>query len=402
MAMGYFIGLLVDLLILEADAPFHSYFVAGTAFIATVDLIFALALFKKDPLQIFLGVFMILTIHHNLMAVAAQLDALEIFPPFIADFPNLNYIVYLLLVFLLVFPLLVYLFCGLLRKMVDIGIDMHLWRALFLLPFFNYVTGIFSDMYFAAQPSGTAQAAISALVRCLLTIGCYIVALKMLLYAYEKAISSYRIQVAEQQMALEQERYLALTAHIAQTDRLRHDWRHHMLAFRALIDQGDLPGLSDYLSQIGETYRLQEMAPICTRPAVDVILRHYLGQAAQQGIDVQHQVNIPVSFGRSDLDLCIVFGNLIENALEACLRQQEEPRFIAVGAACISENTLALRIKNSFAGTVTQREGSYLSSKRKGFGLGLASVKSIAVERGGRFRTSVAGGVFTVEIFLNA
>lgn len=402
MTIGYCIGLVVDLLVLEADAPFHSYFVAGTTFIASVDLIFALLIFKKDPLQIFLGVFMILTIHNNLMAVATQFDALHLLPTFMADFPQLNYIVYLLLAFVITLPLLIYLFCTLLKQMVDIGIHMHLWRALFLLPLLNYITGILNDMYWAAEELGTIQGVVGAGMRCMLTIISYVVALKMLLYAYEKAVSGYRIEVAEQQVELERERYKTLSEHIAETARLHHDWRHHMLALKALVDQENLKGLRVYLSQIGETYRVNGSSPICLRPAVDAMLQHYLGQAAEQGIEVRHQVNVPLEFGRSDLDLCIVFGNLTENALEACLRQKEGQRFISVTVDCIGGNTLALRVKNSFDGTVRERGGDYLSSKRKGSGLGLASVKSIATERGGRFRVSAAEGVFTVEILLNA
>lgn len=400
MAIGYCIGMVVDLLILEADAPFHSYFVAGTVFIVSVDVIFAIAIFKKDPLQIFFGVFMILTIHIHLMAVATQFDALHLFPTFMVDFPRLNYIVYLLVAFLITLPLLIYIFCNLLRKMVEIRIDMHLWRALFLLPLFNYITGLINDMYWAEGQLGTIQGMVSALMRCLLGIGCYVMALKMLMYAYEKSISGYRIQVAEQQVELERERYLTLAEHIAQTDHLRHDWRHHMLAFRAFIDQGDLSGLNDYLCQIGETYYVNNEPMICVRPAVDVVLRHYLVQASAQGIEVQHHVNIPKTFERSDLDLCIIFGNLTENALEACLRQREGRRFISVTVDCIGENTLALRVKNSFDGTVTEQGGDYLSSKRKGMGVGLASVKSIAMERNGKFRISTADDVFTVEILL--
>lgn len=402
MTIGYGIGMVVDLLILEAGAPFHFYYIQGTVFIALVDLIFAIVIFKKDPLQIFFSVFMILTINDNLMVVATRFDALHLLPNFMADFPQLNHIVYMMIAFLLIFPLLIYLFCKLLRQMVEIGIDMHLWRALFLLPFFNYITGLINDTYWAEQQLGTVQGFVSALVRCLLTIGCYVVALKMLLYAYEKAISGYRIQVAEQQVGLERERYITLAEHIEQTARLHHDWRHHMLAFRAFIDQGDLSGLSDYLCQIDETYRVNDEQPICSRLAVDAMLRHYLAQAVQQGIEVEHRINIPETFERSDLDLCIIFGNLTENALEACVRQKEGRRFISVTVDSISDNVLALRIKNSFDGTVTKQGGDYLSTKRKGLGVGLASVKSIATERGGKFRVSAVDSVFTVEILLKA
>ena len=90
------------------------------------------------------------------------------------------------------------------------------------------------------------------------------------------------------------------------------------------------------------------------------------------GIDMGREINI------SDADLCAVFSNLLENALEACNRQRDENRFISFHVKQ-TDSALSIRMENSTDGNIAARGGAIMSSKavgRKGYGL--ESIKEIA------------------------
>lgn len=398
---GYCIGFAFHILLLVSDAPLFRYHIVGTAILVILDIAAAVLLFKKAPLKIFLGVFIILNTQNNMMAIATQLQGLELFPLFLPEFPDLNYMVYLQGSLFLLLPLLYYLFCKLFRQLVEIEMDIALWRVLCYLPLVYYVYSTATGVSGAMTEPASWTLLGATVLRTLFAVVSYIGVIKLLLYAYEKADAHYRVEIAEQQVVMVQERYEALAAHIWETDRLLHDLRHHMISFRDFAERGDLAGLNEYLDRLGEAYQTREMPPICARPTVDVILRHYLGRAMDAGVEVTHHVEIPADFARSDLDLCVVFGNLTENAMEACLRQTEGKKYIHVTTNCIGGKMLAIRMENSFSGTISLRGGAYQSSKRNGSGLGLASIKNIAEQKEGTFHVSAEAGVFVAEILLN-
>jgi len=89
------------------------------------------------------------------------------------------------------------------------------------------------------------------------------------------------------------------------------------------------------------------------------------------------------------MDLCIIIGNFLENAVEACQRMEEGEKFIRI-RSLIQGDYLTIVVENSFDGDWKEQDGVYLSRKREGTentpfeGIGIASVKSICEKYGGR------------------
>jgi sensor histidine kinase regulating citrate/malate metabolism len=77
----------------------------------------------------------------------------------------------------------------------------------------------------------------------------------------------------------------------------------------------------------------------------------------------------------SGYELCIVFGNLLENAFDACLRM-EEKRSIELSVETQGAQ-LGIMVRNSFNGVLTVKNKRPLSMKKNG-GIGLQSVDALA------------------------
>lgn len=103
---------------------------------------------------------------------------------------------------------------------------------------------------------------------------------------------------------------------------------------------------------------------------IDAVLNSKLSLAKSHGIAINAKAVVPQELSFPDIDLCVILGNLLDNAIEAC-QWLEEPasRFIRVYLDLKGEN-LYLCITNS-TGKIQKRNGKYVSRKagRHGFGL---------------------------------
>ena len=94
----------------------------------------------------------------------------------------------------------------------------------------------------------------------------------------------------------------------------------------------------------------------------------------------------------------MLFGNLLENAVEALERQTDGKQFLNLTAR--ADGMLVLTLDNSFSGSVRETDGALLSSKRDGFGLGTASVKAMVKMRGGVAQFEPKDGTFRASVLL--
>ena len=96
-------------------------------------------------------------------------------------------------------------------------------------------------------------------------------------------------------------------------------------------------------------------------------------------------------------DLAVLFGNLLENALTACM-QEASPRIVVRITA--DAHTLCAAVDNTFTGAVRRTTGGFLSTKHAGLGLGTASVRSIAEKYHGVCRLEPRDGMFCASVLL--
>ncbi len=239
-----------------------------------------------------------------------------------------------------------------------------------------------------------------AMLAGILIFDCAIV-MDRILYMYEPIVSGWYIELAcfililiiggiiarevylqyqknivlKEQLLLQTEQYQMLSDSIAKTERLRHDFRHHMAVLKEYSDTSNLDALQNYLLQLEPEDALSRQYRYCENRAVNSVILHYAAKATDINFSVD--VNIPAKTGIADADLCIVFGNCLENAFEACRRQQTSNRFITVKAVT-KGTTLVVTVDNSFDGEYRMKNNSLLSSKRDGLGIGHASVRTTA------------------------
>lgn len=210
-----------------------------------------------------------------------------------------------------------------------------------------------------------------------------------------------RHQLLEKQMALQRDHYRNLSDSITAAKVTRHDLRHHLVTISEFLGKKEVVAAHEYLNRLCNHYDDSLIPTVCHNQSADALICHYLKLARQQGIDVDVNLHIPDNLGIDDLDLCVIIGNCLENAIEACNKiNGTEQCFIDINAS-ITKGYLVIKITNSFNGIVQSQDDAFVSSKKSAdSGIGLSSVKTLAAKYHGQCFISFDQHVFKVSISL--
>lgn len=208
-----------------------------------------------------------------------------------------------------------------------------------------------------------------------------------------------RLRRENQFLSMQQARYDSLRSAIAQTREARHDMRHHFNVLSRLARQKDWENLTRYLSDARDSIPEAELN-LCDNVAADSVASHYGMMYRKYDIPFSFQLGLPDELPAPAIDLCLVLSNLLENALEASLKTAPSRRFVKVSAHLHSSHMVLLSVENAFDEAIREKDGVFQSSKRRGEGTGIQSVRHIAEKNGGYSRFLYGDGVFCANVIL--
>ena len=180
----------------------------------------------------------------------------------------------------------------------------------------------------------------------------------------------------------------------------RHDYRSHIQTMKAHAAEGDWEAVRAYLDTLETDLATVDTVVKTGNPMADAILNSKISLARSKGIPVQADASIPVALKISELDLCVILGNLFDNAIEASLALPEKNRLIRV---YIDMKGPQLYISfTNFTAAKKQRKvgGVFHTTKGEGHGFGLVRMDTIVSRLGGYLTRNSEDGAFTTEILL--
>ncbi len=180
---------------------------------------------------------------------------------------------------------------------------------------------------------------------------------------------------------------------------MRHDMKHHVMELYNFINDNKKADALEYLDKMGHQIKLSSGKVSTGVKALDDILEYMITEAEENKIDVSTHIVVPNSIDISSYDMNIIFGNLMENAIEAA-KNCEAPKicvYVRYNYGC-----LFIKITNTYEGKLVKKEGEYISTKpdKERHGLGLKSVKNTIDKYAGSFEANGENGIFAVRVML--
>ncbi len=210
-----------------------------------------------------------------------------------------------------------------------------------------------------------------------------------------------KLQQENHFLSMQRARYDNLCTAIEETRHARHDMRHHFTQLADMADAGELEQIKNYLSKAQDKIPNLDMR-FSENRAADSVIGHYCALARRENVPFLTNIDLPAELPVDEMDMCLILSNLLENALEASGRTAESKRQIKVEIYLHSGRLLLIQIENTYDGNIKEKDGVFQSSKRKGSGVGIQSVRRIAEKNGGDSTFSYNDGIFTAKIMLRS
>ena len=215
-------------------------------------------------------------------------------------------------------------------------------------------------------------------------------ALLCTLYVYQHICHGFQTQAALrslEQATQAQKNYIAeAQRRYEQTKAFRHDIANHLSVLDGLLNSKKLDESKAYLQKLKMASTSLSFPYQTGNPVVDILLSEKLGLAKE--ITAEVTLLLPRPCGIDDFDLCVIFANALDNAINACQS---------------AKGTKLIRIHGERQGDfyMLAFENTCSDEPLPPAGTGLSNIKSVAEKYHGATLTEKVGQRFSLNVLLN-
>ncbi len=186
-----------------------------------------------------------------------------------------------------------------------------------------------------------------------------------------------------------------------ETRAIKHDMRNHMIIIRSLAQRGELDKLEQYIGEMEHTTERLGCIIHTGHSIVDAILNDKLQIAKEKNIQMEYEVKLSKQLGLDDMDLCVIFANSLDNAIEACENiEASRVKRIQMKAVC-DRGYFFYNIKNTANGRVEMNNKKEIPTNKKdsiNHGFGLANIRKSVQKNNGNMNIISKEEEFYLEI----
>lgn len=179
---------------------------------------------------------------------------------------------------------------------------------------------------------------------------------------------------------------------------MRHDLRHNYRLIYMMIQAGKSDEAKRHIEAQEKLLVKTAEKSFCSQPLINIALLIYIRRAESLGIKVQHKINLPDDINVDESDLALLISNLLENAINASLRQTKNRRGISINVQTVAEQ-FVLEVSNYCDEKIIFDEKNMPYTSHEGHGLGMASVKIFAEKYNAYTDFLQENGVFKVMMY---
>ena len=206
--------------------------------------------------------------------------------------------------------------------------------------------------------------------------------------------AQYRARILEQQNQAYANEVALYQCGERELRTLRHDMRNHLTALSGLLEQGEAGRAAEYVRSLQAASGPSGAGRFTENDTVNIVLSAKAREIGEAGLEADIRVFLPEKLPVADPDLCALFGNALDNAVEAA--KDAADRHITVRARA-EKGLLMLRVVNAYAGKREEKpDGLFGTTKadQRAHGFGLRGMREIAARYGGTLEAAARDGKF--------
>lgn len=214
-------------------------------------------------------------------------------------------------------------------------------------------------------------------------------------------LEKQRVETDNQRLLVQASQYENLKQRMDETRKARHDLKQHLRLIQSYLDTKDDDALRDYINKYSQTLPKDNNISYCKNNTVNTIVKFYAEQAEAVGIKFETKLNMNNDLNISEPDICVLFGNLLDNAIEECKKHLVGSPVIKVGSQLVGSKTLVITVDNTPASKPEKKNNLFVSTKHDSFGIGTQSIQDIAKKYNGEVRFEWKENTFYASVILN-
>lgn len=286
------------------------------------------------------------------------------------------------------------------RKFNEVELPTLYWLAVFTIPsgsmFLLHV--IFSYNIFFTHAEFHALTITAIVV--VMVINC------LVFYLYDKllidTVTRAQNTLLEQQIEYYAKQYEETENMQKEVNSIRHDIKNQLLGIQGYLKDKDYKRLEIHIENLLGGINRTKRLTYSGNAIIDSILYHKIVLAEKEDIRVDLSLRIPQEIEVSSNNFCIILGNALDNAIEACCNLDRQERKICIRMG-YEHCALYLEISNPYKGELNfDSHGDLISSKeqKKNHGIGLKSIKKIIEGEEDFIAIDSVDQIFTLKILL--
>ena len=205
-------------------------------------------------------------------------------------------------------------------------------------------------------------------------------------------------EMVSREISYQDEYYKDMERYQDQIQDIKHDMKNRIGTLYDAAGEGDNCMIMAALKEMLDDISLAEDIIYSANPVLNSILKIKAAKAKENDIDAKIHTFIPKRVSIETGDMGVLYGNLLDNAIEACCRVRQEKRFLEFETKYQNGNLLVW-IKNSKTGEENKNLVTTKAVKKK-HGRGVRAVYRVAEKYGGNLILKDWGSMFEVKLLL--
>lgn len=203
-----------------------------------------------------------------------------------------------------------------------------------------------------------------------------------------------------QNIETSEKRYEEVVAIQNQIRNMWHDINNHISVVKGMIALNDEEA-ERYIGELEQKMREYASHTAFGNSVLDTVIYSKTAKAKELGIEISSSLDMDKNIKIDPIDLCTIFSNALDNAIEACMEIKEGKKFIYIKAVQ-REGILYIKIINSSLHRTKIGDGFPTTKKQKELhGIGLKSIQNAVDSYAGNLRAEYEDGIFELSIILN-
>jgi len=229
----------------------------------------------------------------------------------------------------------------------------------------------------------------------------FIILLFAIINTHERMKQKYEADFSRDIISTGRDHFIKMNEQYDVLKAMRHDYKFHLNIALEMLHRGETEKGNEYLKGLKNQMEDNELLNYCDNPVINSLVADYARKCKKLFIDFIIFIKIPPEFSVPNYEMCIVLGNLLENAMEACQKQsviagiKKQIKLVLKPKG----EQLILMVRNTFNGEVVMDDEKFVSTKESNSGgIGLESVMAVANRFGEMFRINYDDEYFTVFV----